>query len=151
MLEIEDKSFINCGEKFYPLTKKELDILKIQKAFMGVAISNSVFAEIEKRLAFAESHNGFLCCITITNIGQRKSFLLPILFFQSQCGIVRVGIENVRCEHCTWNGIAANPAIPYLFDTIPNRFEEMKKAASYPCVSCPQCGKQFKRSIIWVE
>ena len=151
MLEIEKKSFINCGEVFYPITKEELVILKTRKDFMGVAISNLTFTEIEKRLVFAENHNGFLCCITITNIGQKKSILLPMLFFQSQWGIVRVGVENIKCEHCTWNGIAANPAIPYLFDTIPNRFEEMRKAASYRCVLCPQCGKQFKRNVIWVE
>ncbi|MCC2879832.1 hypothetical protein LK536_26635 [Lachnoclostridium pacaense] len=151
MLEIKHKSFTSCGQIFYPLAKEDLSLLKIEKNFNGVAVSNSEIVEIEKRFVFAQKHNGFYCCITIAHIGKKKSFLLPILFFQGQYEMVRVGIENIKCEHCTWNGIAANPTIPYLFDTIPNRFEEMRKAASYPCVSCPQCGKQFKRSVIWLE
>lgn len=148
-MEDGNKCFENCGQQFYLVTTERFNELVVAKQFLGIAVPDSLIEHIRKMLAWSGSHEGFQCALTATHIGPTKKFWLPILFFESEVGMIRVSIENARCDYCTWNGYIANPTSPYLFETLSDRFLKMKEAANYPCVPCPQCGAKFNRNAVW--
>lgn len=149
MLKCKYTTFSNCGQLFILITRVQFIELKECKQLDGVALPNSLIDWLESMLTFTEHHSGFSCGITKLRIGKLRSFWNPILFFWSQNELVRVGIENVKCC-CGWEGIIANPTLPYLFDAIPNRYEEMNKAVQYGKCICPLCNKQIDRNAIWI-
>ena len=149
MLKCEYTTFSNCGQLFFLITRAQLIELKECKQLDGVSLPNSLIDWLDCLLTFTEHHSGFSCGITKLKIGKVSSFWNPILFFRTQNAWVRVGLENVKCC-CGWEGIIANPSLPYLFEAVTERFEEMNKAAQSGKCICPICSRQVDRNSIWI-
>ena len=147
----KNDSFFNCNQKFYIIDKTTLDELHEADWFEGVPINNLLINEIDKLFCFVRKHPNFCCAITKIQTKSKKSFWLPLLFYKSLSGWVRVRIEYTVCPYCGWKGQIANPTLPDLYETLENKFDLLQTASQIKSLPCPRCNKNLCRHSIWVE
>lgn len=144
--------FINCKQRFIIIDKEKWKCLKERGEYEGVKFEHkSLLDSITKMVEFAEENIGFCCAITKSMIGTMKSFWFPVLFYESDIGWIRVRIELIECLNCRWKGNVANPSLPDLYDTVENKFEEMKVVQQLNFLKCPECNSKLKRDAIWLK
>jgi hypothetical protein len=144
--------FFNCGQTFYIINENRLRLILETKEYKGIRISSGLTTQlIGKRVEFAERNSGFRCAITKQQIGIIKEVWIPFLFYEVNEGWQRVAIERTECTKCGWEGNIANPTLPDLYLTLPERFELMSESTDLERVGCPNCNGKLKRFAIWVE
>lgn len=128
----------------------------ISRDEMDIAISNytdnsDVTKEwFHKMIGFAKKHDNFYLGIhTLENKDKKRSMLYFVYELKEQLQVVDVGV-NI-CEKCGWMGTAARHLVSIAYTTIPNRYDEMKKAKGFPQPTCPICGSKLKFGCIWVD
>ena len=147
-----EKTFFDCGQKFYIINRDIWIELKIKNQYEGIDLNSKTLCNVVNKLVnFTEHNDGFLCAITKVEFGKAKGFILPMLFYIINNEYVRVRIEYIKCSNCGWEGNIANPTLPDLYEFIPNRFNQMEKGYNIPTVNCPNCENLLERYAIWVD
>lgn len=144
--------FNNCGQEFFVINNDKWNLLKKEGEYDGIKFgSDTLMDTITNMVNFAENHDGFCCAISKASIGKIKYFWNAILFYYSNIGWTRVRIESTGCTKCEWQGYVANPQLTDLYDTVVDKFNEIKKVSGIQEVFCPICNSRLKRYAIWVD
>lgn len=151
MCDLENSSFYNCGQKFYIISHDICYDLKEIRSLGKKYFTKILINEINKLLEFSEKNTGFCCAVTKIKMGKERESLLPVLFYKTVSGWVRVRIETTKCTICDWHGRIANPTLPDLYETLDNRFELMKEVSQMESILCPKCNNSLERHAIWIE
>lgn len=151
MCDFENSSFYNCGQKFYVIRHDIYYDLKKTQSWREKYYTKVLDNEINKLLEFSEKYTGFCCAVTKVKGGEEREFLLPVLFYKTESGWVRVRVETTKCTICDWHGSIANPTLPDLYETLDNRFELMRAASQMESILCPKCNNSLERHAIWIE
>lgn len=144
-------SFNNCKQVFYVINKERFNYLKQLSHFEEVTINKTLIDKLNMLLQFVNSHEGFCCAITKAQLGKKRYFWFPMLFYKKFNRWIRVRIETVKCSACGWQGNIANPTLPDLYETLDNKYKLMKAGEQIETIPCPICNCLLERHAIWVE
>lgn len=145
--------FRNCGQKTVLIDHALLEQMKQMTEYDGAEISSAMLDFADKMVAFAQKHEGFFCGLVKVKFGKDRVLWFALMFLDTGDELIRVAVQNARCPKCDWRGLAADPTVPYLFDTLDDRFELMRCAAKRKAVPCPQCGSKLDHHgmhAVWV-
>ena len=139
--------FDNYGEKFISVNRQNIESV-LKTDFKDYVLGETVGEILKEMISFAEDNHGFLCAVTSVGISKH---IIYMLFYTYHDMRLRVGLEYSKCQ-CGWNGTVANPLVPYLYETLDNRFtilNELKNKISF--LNCPICNQPLNRPAIWLQ
>ncbi len=142
------------GELVYMLSMDVWNSLEKVSDCQGlstIALPDYLCKMLEKRIEFAHNNVGFSTIVYGRMYrGIEFSFFTDVVYY-CEGRWNRVSIENARCNNCHWRGFVANPTGPGLFDSVKDRAEALRRAATLPQVSCPRCQNVLSNYAIWTS
>lgn len=143
------QSFVDCGETFYIIDDAAYlaDLPQPERKNRTGRLLKELLV---RQIAFCEKREGFFCAVTSVSVGEDGFYWCSILFYRPDGKkAVRVSIENARCTACGRQVLAANPALPHLYEFLPNMYDLAEEKERLPAVGCPCCGGKLSRHAIW--
>lgn len=152
---LENSKLILDGVDMFMITPRMWDDLPADSVAVPVGETYRIFGftseQYLKMIEFCRKHNGF-CVAFFNECGlPPKALWIPVLLITVEQKWVRVSIENARCKECQWEGLIANPTLPWLFDRVEDRKVCMKGICSLKKEKCPKCHHSLPRSALWVS
>jgi rubredoxin len=141
------------GELVYIVDPTKFNNLMNEPFVNGISLGNENLIKILfGMMEFVQQFSNFSLALYSFKIGNStKIRWMFVVLYKLETRWQRVHIHNKKCDNCGWTGATADPAEPSLYDTIPNRFEELDKAWKIPAVLCPKCNMKLQDHPIWVE
>ena len=147
-----ETEFYNCGQQVIVIDSEMLEELQQKFSYKDADLPKGMLDHAEKMLELTLRHDVFICGLVKTK-NYRGYAWFPMIFFDNGEELHRVSVHNARCQKCNWQGLAADPTVPGLFDTVEDSFSLMKNAAKLKSVPCPSCGSKLDHHgmhAVWV-
>lgn len=140
--------FFEGNHKFVIIDRKKWSQYEERGSINGFPI-NWIKDTVLKMLDFTEKHDEFLVAFTTVIIGQIRQYFVPMMFYRSQVGLIRVALEFSDCHNCGWNGIIANPKAHHLYEMTDLKHAYSPTECLVPRINCPICNSKLERYAIW--